>query len=121
MAEKTLAKQRWEAVQEHRAEKNRMKKQEYLERKRQRNHKIISTKVYVKSDKKSSVGSVKRDAAGRDVYVWRNVNIITPPTVRTKSVYNARNDKYEQLRNVVYIPDTKNFTSTADLGFCGTR
>lgn len=80
-------------------------------------YKIIPTKVLVLSKKKSTTQ--------RKVYVWRNVNLITPPSVvrESKVVFNKKTRQFEehQLPPVVkHIPDTTHIKTTRDLGYCGT-
>jgi len=81
--------------------------------------KTVPTKVLVKSNKKSS--------SERDVYVWRNISIVTHPTVITKTVYNEHNKNHMSGGydvnpiKTVYIPDTSHLKSTSDLSYCGRR
>lgn len=71
--------------------------------------KIIPTKVRVISAKKSSTK--------RAVYVWRNVNLITPPTIQVNYVFNEGTGKYEKRKNVVHVPDTEYIKTTKDLNY----
>jgi len=69
--------------------------------------KIIPTKVRVINVKKSS--------ESRNVYVWRNVNLITAPKIEIERFYNKGNNRYEERRKVVWVPDTSYIKTTRDL------
>src|SRR6478609_8169219 len=90
------------SIQEHRAERQSERRQEYLERRRLRSAppKTIPTTIIVQSKKKSASKGEKV------VQVRVNVNFIVPPTIKVERFYNKGNDRYETRKSVVYIPDT---------------
>jgi hypothetical protein len=74
-------------------------------------YKTIPTKIQVVSKKKSK--------GNKPIKVWRNVNLITAPTIIIKSVYNEKNKRYDRYKKITYEPNPTLIKTTKDLAYCG--